>query len=480
MKKLPANADFPQRVLKTLRRLPEDLLPVKDKRLLVAVSGGADSVALLRVLHQLGYACEVAHCNFHLRGAASDRDAAFVRDLCRDLGVPFHLRDFTTEAFARSQAVSVEMAARDLRYQWFDQLLAERNLSAVAVAHHKEDNVETFFLHLARGSGLHGLVGMRYQREKIVRPLLDVSRREIEAWLSAIGQPYVTDATNADVRFKRNRLRNRILPELRQLNPAFDDTLLQTMRRLREADDYLNQVLDDLWADFTSALPIGLALDCRRAKAHPLFRTLLHKQLTPLGFNADEIADALCRPEVRTGACWVGEGYTADYNRGYLEITPPVPDFAPCLLKTGELELPEQAHLSVRTYQLSASPALDKTTLHFSGREGDAEDETTVTIDLRNTLEICLDLDELQGLCYIRRAQVGDSFRPFGLQGRKLVSDLQTSLKISPARRKRTLVVGDDSGLLWVVGLRRAAGAPITAKTKRLLRLTFTPPMSPL
>lgn len=290
----------------------------------------------------------------------------------------------------------------------------------------------------------------------------------------------MTDATNADVRFKRNRLRNRILPELRQLNPAFDDTLLQTMRRLREADDYLNQVLDDLWTDFTSAMPIGLALDCRRAKEHPLFHTLLHKQLTPLGFNADEIADALCRSEVRTGACWVGEGYTADYNRGYLEITPPVPDFAPCLLKTGELELPEQAHLSVRSYQLSIPPALDKTTLRFSGKEGDAEDETTVTIDLRNTHEICLDLDELQGLCYIRRAQVGDSFRPFGLQGRKLVSDLQTSLKISPARRKRTLVVGDDSGLLWVVGLRRAAGAPITAKTKRLLRLTFMPPASPL
>lgn len=480
MKKLPATADFPQRVLKTLRRLPEGLLPVKDKRLLVAVSGGADSVALLRVLHQLGYACEVAHCNFHLRGAASDRDAAFVSDLCRNLGVPFHLRDFATEAFARSQAVSVEMAARDLRYQWFDQLLAERNLSAVAVAHHKEDNVETFFLHLARGSGLHGLAGMRDQRGKIIRPLLDVSRREIEAWLSAIGQPFVTDETNADVRFKRNRLRNRILPELRQLNPAFDDMLLQTMRRLREADDYLNQVLDDLWADFTSVLPIGLALDCRRAKEHPLFRTLLHKQLTPLGFNADEIADALCRSEVRTGAYWVGEGYMADYNRGYLEITPPAPDFAPCLLKAGEVELPEQAHLSVRSYQLSIPPALDKTILRFTGREGDAEDETTVTIDLKNTHEICLDLDELQGLCYIRRAQVGDSFRPFGLQGRKLVSDLQTSLKISPARRKRTLVVGDDSGLLWVVGLRRAAGAPITTKTKRLLRLTFAPPTSSL
>ncbi len=480
MKKLPATADFPQRVLKTLRRLPEGLLPVKDKRLLVAVSGGADSVALLRVLHQLGYACEVAHCNFHLRGAASDRDAAFVSDLCRDLGVPFHLRDFATETFARLQAVSVEMAARDLRYQWFDQLLAERNLSAVAVAHHKEDNVETFFLHLARGCGLHGLVGMSYERGNIVRPLLDVSRREIEAWLSAIGQPYVTDETNADVRFKRNRLRNRVLPELRQLNPAFDDTLLQTMRRLREADDYLNQVLDDLWADFTSALPIGLALDCRRAKEHPLFRTLLHKQLAPLGFNADEIADALCRSEVRTGACWVGKGYTADYNRGYLEIAPPAPDFAPCLLKAGDLELPEQAHLFVRTYQLSISPELDKTTLRFSGREEGAEDETTVTIDLRNTLEICLDLDELQGLCYIRRAQVGDSFRPFGLQGKKLVSDLQTSLKISPARRKRTLVVGDDSGLLWIVGLRRAARAPITATTKRLVRLTFTPPRAPL
>ena len=183
---------------------------------------------------------------------------------------------------------------------------------------------------------------------------------------------------------------------------------------------------------------------------------------------------------MRTGACWVGEGYTADYNRGYLEITPPAPDFAPCLLKAGEVELPEQAHLSVRSYQLSIPPALDKTTLRFTGRGGNAKDETTVMIDLRNTLEICLDLDELQGLCYIRRAQVGDSFRPFGLQGRKLVSDLQTSLKISPARRKRTLVVGDDSGLLWVVGLRRAAGAPITTKTKRLLRLTFTPPTSPL
>ena len=201
--------------------------------MLIALSGGADSVALLLMMHERGEAEAAAHCNFHLRGEESNRDEQFVRDLCQKLGVRLFVKHFNTEEEAQRTGESIEMAARRLRYDWFEALRKAHGFSNVAVAHHRDDNAETILLNLVRGTGLRGLTGMESERPGVVRPLLNLSRRDILNYLQARHQPFVTDSTNADTHFRRNKLRHEVLPLLAEMNPNVVRTLNDMGERLR-------------------------------------------------------------------------------------------------------------------------------------------------------------------------------------------------------------------------------------------------------
>ena len=201
--------DFKEKVKNCIAR--HELLE-REHPVLVALSGGADSVALACVLQDLGYKIEAAHCNFCLRGAESERDEAFVTDFCQRRKIVLHRRCFSTHAYAHEHHVSIEMAARTLRYDFFEQLLQERELDCVAVAHHREDNTETVLLNLLRGTGIRGLRGIQYRNGKVVRPLLDVSRQEIEDYLAECHQDYVTDSTNLQDEVQRNKIRLNVMP----------------------------------------------------------------------------------------------------------------------------------------------------------------------------------------------------------------------------------------------------------------------------
>ena len=190
------------------------LLLDKKQPILVALSGGADSVALLRVLLDLGYRCEAAHCNFHLRGAEADRDEHFVTDLCHEQDVILHIAHFDVEAHKQARGISTEMACRELRYNWFKTLLAKGDCQAVAVGHHADDNIETVILNMLRGTGIHGLAGMKPRNGHVVRPLLCVTRRQLVEHLHQINQPFIVDSTNHDDGFKRNWVRNVVLPTI--------------------------------------------------------------------------------------------------------------------------------------------------------------------------------------------------------------------------------------------------------------------------
>ena len=195
-------------------------LLVPNAHVLVALSGGADSVALLRILLHLGYRCHAVHCNFHLRGEESNRDEGFVTDLCRSLGVSFEVLHFDTKAYATAHKISIEMAARELRYREFERIRKARSLSAIAVAHHQDDAVETLLLNLIRGAGINGLTGMRVSNGHVVRPLLCLSRDEVVRYLDCLGQSYVTDSTNLTDEYARNKVRLGVIPLMQQINPA--------------------------------------------------------------------------------------------------------------------------------------------------------------------------------------------------------------------------------------------------------------------
>ena len=210
-------------------------------KVLVALSGGADSVALLRVLHCLGYSCECMHCNFHLRNAESDRDEEFVRDLCQKLDVRLHVKHFDTCAYAGNKGISIEMAARELRYSWFEEMRSSIGVDAIAVAHHRDDSVETLLLNLIRGTGINGLKGISPKNGFIIRPLLQESRQSIESYLQGIHQDFVTDSTNLQDEYIRNKIRLNILPLMNEINPSVAQTIFETSQRLTEVANIYNR-----------------------------------------------------------------------------------------------------------------------------------------------------------------------------------------------------------------------------------------------
>lgn len=274
-----------------------NLLGPTDK-VLVALSGGADSVCLLLVLKELGYVCVAAHCNFHLRGEESMRDEAFVREFCTRHGVELHVVDFDTKAYAREQHVSIELAARNLRYDYFLSLMQAVGCTRLAVGHHKDDNAETFLLNAVRKAGVRGLCGIRplavnSQGTTVVRPLLCLCREEVEAYLRERGESWVVDSTNLQDEAARNKIRHNVIPALKAINPAAVDNLCQTMANLTEVMRVYSQEMKCCIEQCTNYEGDTLHIDRKRLAACTSPISVLHEILAPMGFNETQIRNLL-------------------------------------------------------------------------------------------------------------------------------------------------------------------------------------------
>ena len=215
-----------------------------ENKILVALSGGADSVALLCILHTAGYRCEAAHCNFHLRGEESNRDEQFVRQLCEKYKINLHTIDFDTTRHATEKHISIEMAARELRYNWFEKTRKDCQADVIAVAHHQDDSVETILLNLIRGTGITGLLGIRPRNGVVVRPLLCINREEIIHYLQSIQQEYVTDSTNLEDEYTRNKIRLNLLPLMQTINPSVKNNLIETSNYLNDVATLYNKYIE--------------------------------------------------------------------------------------------------------------------------------------------------------------------------------------------------------------------------------------------
>jgi len=422
--------------------------------LLVALSGGADSVALLCALLLCGYQVEAAHCNFHLRGEESDRDEAFVRQLCKGKGIKLHCTHFDTTGEAARTGESIEMAARRLRYAWFDSLLGQTGCRAVAVAHHANDNAETFFINLLRGTGLRGLTGMAEERARIVRPFLRMARADIEKFLQALGQDFVTDSTNKDTAYRRNKIRHEVMPLLRTINPAADRALADTMRHLAGAQALVDYAVAALRPAVARTLPDGLRIDIGALDALPVApggrEAFFHELLRPFGFPPSTLEDMLHGLHGQPGAFYKGDGCLAVRDRCSLEIRKcPVKFSAIRLPQEGEQTLPNGLRLKLRCLSRGELAEIPRT--RFAA---------------------CLDADTLCGPLSCRSVATGDKFRPFGMTGTKLVSDLLTDRKRSRIEKLAATVVCDAMGIVWLTAERPAARCAITGNTRRVLLIT--------
>ena len=435
----------------------------------VALSGGADSVALLRILCDLGYRVEAAHCNFRLRGEERDRDEQFVKNLCKNLGVSLHLIHFETVEYATLHQVSIEMAARELRYRYFGQLLQDVGAETVCVAHHRDDAVETFLMNLLRGAGIHGLTGIRPHNEHIVRPLLCVSRHDILQYLDSIGQNYVTDSTNLVDDVLRNKIRLRLIPLLDQLSSAASDNIARSATYLSEAEKLYNAYCS-AWGRTRGLTPLceageaqgvcplrvtngnisSLSLSISDLKSAPSPLCLLHEWLSPMGFNRSQIDQLLDCLDRGSGKEFTSPTHTLVIDRDRLVVEPVSAPLSP-------LQIPEPGN-----YRTSDRRLLN------------VESTSVITIS-KTPYCATLDLSKVQFPLTLRPVREGDAFCPFGMTGRRLVSDFLTDLKRSLLEKRRQLVVTDASGtILWLVGLRTDNRFRVTPDTTAILRLTLT------
>lgn len=405
----------------------------RGDKVLVALSGGADSVALLRVLLRLGYVCEAAHCNFHLRGEESVRDERFVRDLTERLGVPLHVTHFDTQAYAASKGISIEMAARELRYGWFSERLQACGAKVVAVAHHRDDSVETFLLNLVRGTGIDGLQGIRPVNGEVVRPLLCVSRAEILDYLTFLGQDYVTDSTNLQDEFMRNKLRLHVIPLLETLNPSVSETIAETARRLSDVAVVYHKAMEEAKQ---RVIPDGETIDIPALCREPGAKNLLFELLHPLGFNAAQVDDVFRALQGESGRMFYSRDWTLLIDRGRLirrragEGTECLPEL---LLKRMEVEPP-------------------------------------FTVPHDNKVAY-VDAEVVEGELVLRKWQSGDKFIPFGMKGFKSVRNYLRDKKFSRFDKENQWVVCDGDRVVWLVEERVDNRFRVTSETRFIIKM---------
>ncbi len=414
----------------------EHLLSKEDK-VIIALSGGADSVALLHVMHSLGYKCEAAHCNFHLRGEESNRDETFVHELCKSMQIPLHIIHFETEKYAIENKISIEMAARELRYQWFEEIKKESAANVIAVAHHQDDSVETLLLNLIRGTGLSGLLGIRPQNKDIIRPLLCVNRQDIIEYLGSIGQNYVTDSTNLEDEYIRNKIRLNLIPLMEEINPSVKKNIIATSNYLNEIELIYNNEIENGKQRVLTKEGIRISDLLKEPAPNALLFEILH----PLGFNSAQIQNILSLLlKGQTGKQLISkDGWRIIKDRNMLLIQP-------------------KENLEETPFQL-------------------IREELIYTKDFiipREKNIACFDADKLEDTEFtIRKWRKGDTFVPFGMKGQKKISDYLTDRKLSLIQKERQYVLCQRDKIIWVIGERTDNRYRIDDKTKRVIIITM-------
>lgn len=428
----------------------------KRKLYISALSGGADSVALLLSLKELGVNIEAAHCNFKLRGDESDRDEQFCIELCQKHGIKIHIIHFDTIEYAKLHKISIEMAARDLRYNYFEQLRRDIGADGICIGHHREDSVETLLLNLIRGTGINGLTGIAPKNGYILRPMLSVSRKDIENFLDRKKQNFVTDSTNLVDDATRNKIRLNLMPIIRSINPSADKDIANTALRLREAEKIFNDSLKASEKEIVTTNSKHITsinkqkLFNTASPEYTLFYILKNFNFTPS--TIEEIHNRL-----RFAQC--GKTYLSKSHRLLIDresiIIEPQTNFSEC---NRTYKIPETG-----VYKLN-----DKITLRLEIKK--YKDKKDISI-LPNIATI--DADKVVFPLMLRTPQQGDWFTPFGMKGKKSVSDFLTDKKLTLFEKERQPLIEDANGnIIWLIGLRTDNRYRIKEDTKNILYIS--------
>jgi tRNA(Ile)-lysidine synthase len=425
----------------------EQWLP-KEKKLLLGCSGGLDSVVLAHLLFELGYSFALAHCNFSLRGTESDEDEAFVDDLAKKFEVPFYAERFDTQLYAESHDLSIQMAARALRYTWFEEVRRDFKYDLILTAHHADDDLETFLINLSRGTGLRGLAGIPQATETLARPLLPFSRNEILKYATDSELYWREDSSNAKTDYLRNKLRHEVIPPYKEAVNNAMQTFAKSQENLKGSlhliEDYMALVYKLVVTEFTD----GYSINIPKLLDLPNSKTLLYELLYTFGFTAwSDIGDLLTAQsgkKVTSGTHMI----VKDRDQLLVSVLPEnVPDRIYEIQEgTLELQLPIQ--------------------LNFDSAE---------RFEITNANTVFVDADKLAFPLTLRKWQTGDSFRPFGMEGKKKLSKFFKDEKLSLIAKQKVWVLCSGNEVVWVVGMRLDDRFKVEKNTRTILRIEYTP-----
>ena len=410
-----------------------------DRLYLVALSGGADSVALLLCLKELGYRVEAVHCNFRLRGEESDRDEDFCKRLCEKENVLLHITHYDTRSYASLHGISIEMAARNLRYSYFKQLREDVGAAGICVGHHMEDSVETMLLNIIRGTGIKGVTGIAAKNGHVIRPMLGVSRNEIECYL------------------KRNKLRLDVMPLIRGINPSADKKMFETTRRVTEANRVFEHAIEKAAEDSTTVKDKYLFINIERLKRQVSPEYTLYHILSRHSFSSATIDDIFSNLDnLKNGSIFSSDTHRLVADRGFLVIE--------------RNENKDSRNEKPFMLPESGTYIINETT-KVRIKEETIEEEFTPS---RSQFTISADASKVKFPLRIRRWTQGDWFIPFGMTGKKLVSDYLTDRKMAFFDKEKQLVMTDaENNILWLIGQRLDNRLRISENTKKILTIEF-------
>jgi tRNA(Ile)-lysidine synthase len=435
-------------MLKEFREyISENKMPEPDTAMLLAVSGGIDSMVMADLFLKSGYKSGIAHCNFSLRGRESDLDEDLVRNYAAENNIPFFSIRFNSKVYAKKKGLSVQMAARELRYEWFEKIRIENDYSFIAVAHNLNDNIETLLINLARGTGITGLAGMRPLINNIIRPLLFATRTDIEDYCKKNKLLYREDRSNSDTKYTRNRIRHIIIPELKKINPSIEKTLGETMIRLRETDELFSGIINGIRNSLSLNEDNKTSFIVEKLKNYLHEKTVLFEIFRPYGLSGSQTGDLKDVINGKTG----GQLYTGSHrivkNRNMIVVSPvermPYPVY-----KISDIEELKRIPFiaSVTSVRISAG--------------------LTITDD---KMIAYLDENELEYPIVIRKWQKGDYFYPLGMKTKKKISDFLIDIKKSRIEKDKILVLESGGKIAWIIGERIDNRFRIKPSTERAL-----------
>jgi len=420
-----------------------------NSKILLAVSGGADSVAMLNLFANSKYKCAVAHCNFHLRDKESNLDEKYVEQLTEKHNFKYFKIDFDTKKYSKENGISIEMAARELRYKWFEKIREENSYNYIATAHHKDDIIETFFINLARGTGIRGLTGIKAVKDKILRPLLFADKREIIEYLNTENIKYRTDSSNSDVKIIRNKLRHEIIPAFQEINNSFNKKILETINYLKQTEQVFDNEADVVKSEIVKTVDKLIYINIKKLLEHKPTKLFLFEILKEYDFNNKQVDDIYQVISKESGKQFFSKTHKLIKDRNQLIIEKNI----------------ENKNIEILIYKNDINIQL------FDNKNVSVDVVTKIKdYKIKKSKNIAaFDFDKLEFPLTIRNWKKGDYFYPFGMKQKKKLSDFFIDQKISILKKEKIKILTSANKIIWIIGYRTDNRFRITDNTKKIV-----------